>query len=345
MLDHRLWNIILPPHISPGDQIIVKAPLIVHMPKAAAVKVPVVPRREGTITCTVCTLENSQELLNCVLCRNPLNIDTVSAMKILPSTRVLELNEIGNEEQQTKTYYVKVPKGVKADDVFQVLLDNCLWTVLCPDEALAGDNIVVTAPDPKFYADHVVKLMSQGTNESLSVPTSTNTTQTSTSDMATAYASKSNVDEPTKVEFGHKDSAIEPFTEVNTEILDDSYTNGPSTSEERGDELNLRKKKIKNDNSERFSRFDTNSLLFTMMDEHTETNEEQQEVQDDDDSDGEWKYDQPVPKTPSIDSDKKGITSEANDNHEIANQMSSADVKCKTAIRSDNETIKDSIAS
>ena len=44
----------------------------------------------------------------------------------------------------------KVPAGVRPDDVFEIVLDLRLFSVICPLDAEGGDNIVIVAPVPKL---------------------------------------------------------------------------------------------------------------------------------------------------------------------------------------------------
>jgi hypothetical protein len=44
----------------------------------------------------------------------------------------------------------RVPAGVRPDDVFEVVLDLRLFSVICPLDAEGGDNIAIVAPDPRL---------------------------------------------------------------------------------------------------------------------------------------------------------------------------------------------------
>jgi hypothetical protein len=44
----------------------------------------------------------------------------------------------------------RVPAGVRPDDVFEVVLDLQLFSVICPLDAEGGDNIAIVAPDPRL---------------------------------------------------------------------------------------------------------------------------------------------------------------------------------------------------
>lgn len=45
-----------------------------------------------------------------------------------------------------KQFYVQIPEGVQPGDHFKVSLDGIEFDVLCPEGAVVGETIIVTAP-------------------------------------------------------------------------------------------------------------------------------------------------------------------------------------------------------
>jgi len=69
----------------------------------------------------------------------------------------LELDEAAGDVP--RRYVTRVPYGVRPDDVFEVVLELRPFTVICPGDAQAGDNIAVWAP---ALASHVATTSGDG---------------------------------------------------------------------------------------------------------------------------------------------------------------------------------------
>jgi hypothetical protein len=104
--------------------------------------------------CSNCETENSSAAPLCWQCNSKLpsfpksptadSSAVSSSGKKVPETHVLEL-EFG---VSTKKCLVRIPADYReGDEVFFALIDNKMWTVLCPLNSVGGSKILVSLPD------------------------------------------------------------------------------------------------------------------------------------------------------------------------------------------------------
>ena len=183
-LDGRIRTVILPINVQPGDNILVRAPLITSSAgsnSSGAAPAPRTRTRTGvgaTKTCAACTFDNPSSNSTCAMCSSALPAATASRRGRerggedeegldhdeaeggeSEPLRVLELQP----DEPFREYPVSVPPGVGPDDVFQVLLGGSAgerglgdtegdkgggraFSLLCPSWARTGTVLLVRAP-------------------------------------------------------------------------------------------------------------------------------------------------------------------------------------------------------
>jgi hypothetical protein len=152
----------LPETVKAGDEIVAMIPIFkIPAPKTNKFEVvtpilnqePETPPKQVTKLCPCCQIENDGTAVICCKCESklpsPLRKSSSSNVlgefgKKLPETHVLEL-EFG---VQTKKEIIRIPADYKeGDEVFFALLDNRMWTVMCPMNSVGGSKMVISFPD------------------------------------------------------------------------------------------------------------------------------------------------------------------------------------------------------